>query len=102
MCNNILTLEARKSYTLNQCVDAAYTVHAGMKSYTKLIFTIDKGSIASSSTKQKSNMRSTVESKLNGTDECMSKVTQTKKFLEAENYEIKLNIILKIMRVLLN
>ena len=42
------------------------------------------------------------ESELNGADDRASKVAQVKKFLEAQNYNIKLNIIFKIMRALLN
>ena len=60
-----------------------------MKSYTRLIFTIGKGSIASDLTKQKRKISSSVESKLNNTDDRTLKVMQVKKFLEAQNYKIK-------------
>ena len=52
-----------------------------------------KGSIASGSTKQKRNAHSSTESELNGTDDRISKVIWTKKFLEAQNYKINLYVI---------
>ena len=48
--DDILALEADNSHMLNWCADVAYAVHVGMKSHTRSIFTIGKGSIASGST----------------------------------------------------
>ena len=72
---DILILEAENSHTLNLHIDTAYAVHVDMKSHTGLIFTIGKGSISSSSTKQKCNACSSNESELNGTNNCRLKVT---------------------------
>ena len=64
-----------------------------MKSHTGAVFTLGKGSISSSSTKKKVNSRSTTESELIGVDDKISKVIWTKKFIEAQGFEVKLNII---------
>ena len=64
-----------------------------MKSHTGAIFTLGKGAISSDSTKQKVNARSSTEAELNAIDEKISKILWTKKFLEWQGFEIKLNII---------
>ena len=89
--HDISTLEANNSCILNWHIDAAHTAHQGMKSYTGLIFTIGEGSIASSSTEQKVDARSSTKSKLKGSDDCISKVAQTENFQKKRI--IKLNSI---------
>ena len=54
----ILTLEADDTQTLTWYVDAAFAVHPDMKGHTGMVFTLGKGAISSSSTKQKFNARS--------------------------------------------
>ena len=88
----VSTLETDNSHALNQHTEAARAVHADIKSHTRLIFTISEDSIPSDSTKKKYNTCSSTESKLNFTDDCMLKVALTKKFLEAQNYNVKLNV----------
>ena len=68
-------------------------MYVDIRSHTGSILTIGEGYIASGSTKQKCNAHSSKESELNSTDDRMSKVTLTKKFLEAQNYKIKSKII---------
>ena len=80
MYNDILALEADNSHTLNWFVNAAHKVNPGIKSQIKSILTIDKGSIDSSSTKEKQNARSSTESISNSADDCMPKVMRAKKF----------------------
>ena len=91
--NDILTLEADKSATLYWYIDAAFAVHPDMKSHTGSTFTLGKGAISSSSTKQKVNSRSTTEAELIGVDDKIAKVIWTKKFIEEQGFEVKLNII---------
>jgi hypothetical protein len=74
-------------------IDAAFAVHADMRSHTGAIFTMGKGAIISSSTKQKVNSRSSTESELIGVDDKISKVLWVKRFLECQGFKVKLNII---------
>ena len=64
-----------------------------MKSHTGSVFSMGYGAIIGGSTKQKVNSRSSTEAELNGVDDRISKVLWTKRFLEAQGIEIKLNII---------
>jgi hypothetical protein len=91
--NDILTLEADDSQILSWYIDAAFAVHPDMKSHTGLVFTLGKGAITSASTKQKNNSRSSTESELNGTDDKISKIISVKKFIEHQDFEVKLNLI---------
>ena len=91
--NDILTLEADDSQILSWYIDAAFAVHPDMKSHTGLVFTLGKGAITSASTKQKNNSRSSTESELNGTDDKISKIISVKKFIEHQDFKVKLNLI---------
>jgi hypothetical protein len=64
-----------------------------MKSYTGAMFTMGKGAIIGSSTKQKVNSRSSTESELIGVDDKISRVLWTKRFLDWQEFLVKLNII---------
>ena len=90
---DILTLEADNTQTLTWYVDAAFAVHCDMKSHTGAIFTIGKGAIISDSTKQKNNSRSSTEAELNAVDEKLSKILWSKKFIEAQGFPVKINVI---------
>jgi hypothetical protein len=90
---DVLTLEADDTNTLTWYVDVAFAVHADMKSHTGAIFTMGKGAILSSSTKQKVNTRSSTESELVGVDDKISKVLWMKRFLEWQNFKVKTNIV---------
>jgi hypothetical protein len=57
------------------------------------MFTMGKGAIIGSSTKQKVNSRSLTESELIGVDDKISRVLWTKRFLEWQEFLVKLNII---------
>ena len=63
------TLEAGDTGTLTWYMDAAFAVHANdMKSQSGSIFTLGKGAIINSSSKQKRNTRSSAEVELNAVD----------------------------------
>ena len=64
-----------------------------MKSHTGMIFTLGKGGVNASSTKQKTNARSSTEAELQGLDDIITKVLWTRRFLEAQGFIVKLNII---------
>jgi hypothetical protein len=64
-----------------------------MKSRTGAVFTMGKGAIIGSSTKQKVNSRSSTESELIGVDDKIAKILWTKRFLEWQEFLVKLIII---------
>ena len=90
--NDILTLEADDTGNLHWHIDTEFAVHYDMKSHTGSTFTLGKGSISSSSTKQKINSRSSTEGELIGIDDKISKVIWTKKFIEEQGFKTKLCI----------
>jgi hypothetical protein len=90
---DILTLEADNTQTLTWHIDAAFAVHHDMRSHTGATFTLGKGAIMADSTKQKVNSRSSTESELNGIDDKIGKIIWTKKFIEHQGFEVKLNVI---------
>jgi hypothetical protein len=90
---DVLKLEANDTNTLTWYIDAAFTVHADMKSHTGAVFTMGKGAIIGSSTKQKVNSRSSTESNLIGVDDKIAKILWTKRFLEWQEFMVKLHII---------
>ena len=58
-----------------------------------MIFTMGKGAIVSSSTKQKVNSRSSTEAELIATDDKISKIITIKRFLEHQGFRIKVCVI---------
>jgi hypothetical protein len=56
--DDVLTLEADDTTTLTWYIHVAFAVHGDMKSHTGAVFTMGKGAIIGSSTKQKVNSRS--------------------------------------------
>jgi len=57
------------------------------------VFTLGKGAIYRDSNKQKNNTRSSTEAELTTIDDKISKVIWTKRFLEKQGFEVKLNVI---------
>jgi hypothetical protein len=91
--DEVLTLEADDTNTLTWYIDAAFAVHADMKSHTGAVFTLGKGAIISGSTKQKPNSRSSTEAELIGVDDKITKVLWARRFLEWQGFKVKLCII---------
>ena len=83
MRNDMLVLEARNSCTLNWHANAAHLACLDMRSQIDSVFTIDKSSISSDSTKQKCNTCISAKNDLNGTNDSITKVMQRNKLLEA-------------------
>jgi hypothetical protein len=90
---DILTLEADDADALTWYIDAAFAVHADMKSHTGAILTMGKGAVMSSSNKQKVNSRSSTGAELVAMDDKMSKILWVKRFLEWQGFTVKLNIV---------
>jgi hypothetical protein len=91
--DDVLTSEADDINTLMWYIDVAFAVHGDMKSHTEAVFTMGKGAIIGTSTKQKVNSRSSTESELIGVDDKIAKVLWMKRFLEWQDFAVKLNII---------
>jgi hypothetical protein len=91
--DDVLKLEADDTNTLTWYIDTAFAVQKDMKSHTGAMFTMGKGAIIGSSMKQKVNSRSSTESELIGVDDKISTVLWTKRFLEWQEFMVKLNII---------
>ena len=88
-----LLINMDNSGTIKWYVDVAYAVHPDMRSHTGAVMTLGKGAIASISSKQKTNARSSTEAELIGIDDVISQVLWTKLFMEHQGIEIKQNII---------
>jgi hypothetical protein len=88
-----MTLKADDSHVVKWHVDAAFAVHDDFKSHTGATMTLGTGVVASGSTKQKVNTRSSTEAELIGLDDYIAKVMWTRFFLEAQGYEVRDNII---------
>ena len=84
-----LTLEASSGdiITVHWYPDAAFAVHADMKSHTGAIMTLGKGAVVTISGKQKINTRSSTESELVSADDIMSLALWTRLFLEAQGFQ---------------
>jgi hypothetical protein len=89
----VATLEADDSQSIYWWIDAAFAVHRDYKGHTGAYMSLGKGAVTSVSTKQKVNTRSSTEAELVGINNLISKVLWTKRFLESQGFEIKLNLI---------
>jgi KUP system potassium uptake protein len=81
-----LTLEADNTHVVKWWVDAAFAVHKDMHSQTGGTMSMGKGSVYSSSLRQKLNMRSSTEAELVGVDDMMGMILWTQLFLQAQGY----------------
>jgi hypothetical protein len=66
--------------------DAAFAVHADMKSHTGAILTFGKGAVTTISAKQKLNTRSSTEAELVAADDIVGQAMWTRMFLKAQGY----------------
>ena len=88
-----LTLKTSKNVTINWYVDASFAVHPDMKSRTGAVMIMGAGAIVAVSRKQKLNTQSSTEAKLVGVNDVVTIVMWAKKFVEAQGYEVKENIV---------
>ena len=88
-----IKMSADNDLTIKWYIDASFAVHKDMRSHTGALMTLGKGMVIYESTKQKVNARSSTESELIAVDDIVSKVLWTKRFMEAQGYKIKSNII---------
>jgi Reverse transcriptase (RNA-dependent DNA polymerase) len=88
-----LVLEAQDLNVIKWWVDGSYGVHPDMKSHTGGTMSLGKGSIYSTSTRQKLNTKSSTEAELVAVADVMPQVLWTKYFLSAQGYEIETSTI---------
>ena len=93
--DEVITLQCKNIETITWYVDAAFAVHDDMKSHTGAIMTLGMGSVCSYSLKQKVNTRSSTEAELIGTDDVLSKILWTKKFMNCQGLGIRQNIVFR-------
>jgi hypothetical protein len=84
--NLALTLEADNTHIIKWWVDASFAIHKDMKSHTGGTLSLGKGSLYSTSTRQKLNTKSSTEAKLVGVDDVMPMILWTQYFLDAQGY----------------
>ena len=97
MCTRDLHLVLRYD-GLKSCkwgVDAAFAVHPDFKSHSSGLMMMSKigGGIASGSTKQKLNTRSSTEAKMVSSDDFLSKIIWCKNFLHEQGLVLVQNIL---------
>jgi hypothetical protein len=86
-----LTLKGDDAHIVKCWVDASFAVHTDMRSHTGGTLSLGKGSVYSTSTQQKTNMKSSTEAKLVRVDDVMPLILWTRYFLDAQGYDIKEN-----------
>ena len=69
--------------------DSAFAVHHDMKSHSGAVATLGKGAIATISSKQKLNTKSSTEAEVVSCDDAANPALWTKRFLEAQGYEVE-------------
>jgi hypothetical protein len=88
----VLTLGADNLHSLRTWVDASYAVHADMRSHTGGVISLGTGAILCKSAKQKLNTKSSTEAELVGATDFAPNTIWSKKFMEAQGYDISSNI----------
>ena len=78
--------------SLRTYVDAAYAVHADMRSHTGGLTSLGKGVIHTKSSKQKSNSKSSTEAELIGASDFIPWTLWLKRFLESQGYTMSRTI----------
>ena len=82
-----LTLECDNLHMIRWWIDASFAVHNDMKSHTGGTMSLGKGSVFSTSTRQKLNTKSSTEAELVAVDDLMPMVIWTKHFLKEQVYD---------------
>ena len=84
-----LTIEAKDLMNPVWWADAAFAVHADMKSHTGGIMSLGKGAIQSVSKKQKLNAKSFTEAEPTAANDTLTQVSQTRSFLLSQEVNVK-------------
>jgi hypothetical protein len=81
-----LCLECNGSEVMKWWADASYAVHSDMRSHMRGAMSIGKGMVYCSSTKQKSNTKSSTEAELAEVNDIMPKAIWTRYFLQEQEF----------------
>eukprot|EP00978_Attheya_sp_CCMP212_P005488 scaffold12295_cov58-Attheya_sp.AAC.1 len=87
--DDVATLEADDTQSMQGHIDATFTVHGDYKSHTGATLMLGKGTVTSISCKQKINTRSSTESELVGIDDVIAKMLWTKLMIKAQGFKVK-------------
>ena len=87
-----LVLTADGSGILKWWVDASFAVHPNMRGHSGGGLSLDKGFPIVSSTKQKLNTRSSMETETVGADDFMPMICWTLQFMKAQGYPVQDNV----------
>ena len=68
-------------------------MHPDYKNHTGAVHSLGKGAIASISTKQKVNSRSSTKAELIGIDDVISKILWSKRFIKAQGFPLEVNVV---------
>jgi hypothetical protein len=83
-----LNLQANNDGKIQWWVDASYAVHPEMKGHTGGTLSLGKGSIYSTSSKQKLVSRSSTESEVIGVHDVLPQILWTNHFLQAQGFNV--------------
>jgi hypothetical protein len=86
-----LTLEADDAHIIRWWTYTSFAVHRDMKSHTGGTQSPGKGSVYSTSTRQKLNTKSSMEGELISVNDVKPLILWTRYFLDAQGYDIKGN-----------
>jgi hypothetical protein len=88
-----LILSANRSGILKCWVDASFAVHPNMRGHSGGGLLLGRGFPIVSSTKQKLNTRSSMETEIVGADDFMPTICWTPYFMKAQSYGVKYNVL---------
>jgi len=88
-----LTLSADDTNIIKWWADGSFAVHPNMRSHTGGTMTLGKGSIYSTSTKQKLNTKSSTEAELVAANDVLPQLLWTQYFLKEQGYEVNDSIL---------
>jgi hypothetical protein len=91
--DDVLTLSIDDMRMIKWFVDASFAVHPDFQSHTGGCMMMGRGSIISTSRKQKINTKSSTTAELVGVDDMSTMMLWTKLFLEEQGYTIEQNIL---------
>jgi len=84
----VLTLEAHSILLLKWYIDAAFAIHADMRSHSGGMLTIGNGYSYGAFTRQRLNTKISTESEVVGVSDLLPQVIWTRNFLECQGYKV--------------
>eukprot|EP00957_Ditylum_brightwellii_P204572 15339862-Ditylum_brightwellii.AAC.1 len=84
-----MTLSADSLNVAKWWIDGSFVTHPNMRGHTGITMSLGKGSVFSTSVKQKLNTKSSTETELISVDDAMPYVLWTQYFLECQGYNVE-------------